>query len=461
MSASTRARWIRLGAQLALAFLVGLASFAIVAVVVAAAEPVPLAVLAGAACLAAVLAIARAWGVAYAVPAAMASLLAFDWYRFPPTHAHELPDASSVLNLLVYFAVACLIGELAANTARVRGELAAEQAALRRVATLVAREVPPADVFAAVAREVGELVGADATHMGRYEPGGAVVGVASWSRTGDELPAGTRAGLGSSVGVPVVVDGRLWGVMIASSESERRLPADTEARIAQFTDLVANSIANVQARSELAASRARIVAATDEERQRVVRDLHDGAQQRLVQTVLTLKLAQHAIEHDEPVNGYVADALEQAERATGELRELSHGILPAVLTRGGLSAAVKELGARMQVPVDVDVAVPRLAPPVEATAYFVVAEALTNVAKHAGPCRVTVSARVAHDALELRVQDDGAGGARPEGSGLLGLADRLAVLEGRLRVESPPGRGTVVAATIPLDSSAVPAGQRA
>jgi signal transduction histidine kinase len=193
------------------------------------------------------------------------------------------------------------------------------------------------------------------------------------------------------------------------------------------------------------------VAATDEERRRVVRDLHDGAQQRLVQTVLTLKLADGALQNGEQdAPALVSQALENAEQATAELRELAHGILPAVLTRGGLRAGVDALASRMQVPIETDVSVGRLPAAVEATAYFVVAEALTNVAKHSRAGRATVAARVEDGVLRIEVRDDGVGGARPDGSGLLGLADRLAVLDGQLRVESPPDGGTLVAADFPL-----------
>jgi signal transduction histidine kinase len=195
---------------------------------------------------------------------------------------------------------------------------------------------------------------------------------------------------------------------------------------------------------------ARIVAATDEERRRVVRDLHDGAQQRLVHTVLTLKLARRALEdNSRGASALVAGALRYAEEATAELRELAHGILPSVLTRGGLRAGVGALASRMPVPVDIGVSVERLASAVEATAYFVVAEALTNVAKHSHASRAAVTARVEDGTLQVQVRDDGIGGAQPDGSGLLGLGDRLAVLDGSLRVESPAEGGTLIAAAIP------------
>jgi signal transduction histidine kinase len=221
--------------------------------------------------------------------------------------------------------------------------------------------------------------------------------------------------------------------------------------VAEFTELVGTAIANIQARSDLAASRARIFAAADEERRQVVRDLHDGAQQRLVHSIITLKLANRALQpNHEPASDLVSEALEQAERANVELRELAHGILPAVLTHGGLRAAVGELASRAPVPVDVDVSVDRLPAPLEATAYFVVAEALTNVAKHARASGASVRAHVGGGTLQVQVRDDGIGGARAEGSGLVGLEDRLAVLDGELRVESPDDGGTLVVAEIPV-----------
>ncbi|MCW3062999.1 MAG: histidine kinase, partial [Solirubrobacterales bacterium] len=366
--------------------------------------------------------------------------------------------------------------------------VADEQAALRRVATLVARESPAAQVFAAVAEEVGRLLGVEDSSMIRYEDDGTVTAVANWSERVASIPVGTRVssggenvtslvlrtgqpariddyaratgalgdyvrelGVRSAVGCPIVVEGRLWGTMIAASWQAERMPADTESRIGEFTELVATAIANLQARSDLAASRARIMEATDEERRRVVRDLHDGAQQRLVNTVITLQMARRALATGEQtIPALVTEALEEAEQATAELRELSRGILPAALTQGGLREGVNVLASRAPVPVDIDVPVGRLPAAVEATAYFVVAEALTNVAKHSRAGRAVVTARSTDGTLQVQVRDDGIGGVQPGGSGLLGLADRLAVLDGRLRVESPDDGGTLVVADIPL-----------
>jgi signal transduction histidine kinase len=253
------------------------------------------------------------------------------------------------------------------------------------------------------------------------------------------------------VSAPIVVDGRVWGAMSTASLEPGLIAADTEARMGEFTHLVATAISNAEARSDLAASRARLVAAADEERRRVVRDLHDGAQQRLVHTIITLKLAHQALQREDgSAAALVAEALDHAQQATEELRELSHGILPAVLTRGGLREGVRALAKRTPVPVDIDISVDRLEAAIEATAYLVIAEALTNVAKHAGARTAAVRAQIEDGELRVQVRDDGVGGARPDGPGLLGLSDRLAALDARLRVESVADGGTLVAADIPL-----------
>jgi signal transduction histidine kinase len=228
--------------------------------------------------------------------------------------------------------------------------------------------------------------------------------------------------------------------------------------MATFRAQVSTTISNreargavAQSREEVAASRARMVAATDDERRRVVRQLHEGAQQWLVNTIITLKLARHAFQRGEAdALALLTEALDHAQQATAELHELAHGILPAALSHGGLRPAVEVLASRMPMPVETSVPVGRLPAAVEATAYFVVAEALTNVAKHARAGHAAVTARVEDATLRVQVRDDGVGGARADGSGLVGLADRLAALDGRLRVESPAHRGTLLAADIPL-----------
>jgi signal transduction histidine kinase len=367
--------------------------------------------------------------------------------------------------------------------------LAEEQAALRRIATLVARGTPPEPLFAAVAEEIGHLLPVEYVYMGRYEPNRLVAVVASWGSVGERFQVGSRGKVGgvnlvsrifatgihartdnladatgelglaaresgfrSAVGAPILVDGELWGVVIAGSRATYPLPSDTEERLASFSELLATAIANTESRAALAASRARIVAAGDESRRRIERDLHDGAQQRLVHAVIVLKLALAALPPDEVgARELVSEALRHAEQANSELRELAHGILPAALTRGGLRAGVEALTSRVSLPVTVDVTVDRLPAGVEATAYFVISEALTNVVKHAGATGARVLALVENEQLRVEVRDDGIGGARgSHGTGLGGLEDRLAALGGELVVDSPMGAGTRVRATLPL-----------
>jgi signal transduction histidine kinase len=238
----------------------------------------------------------------------------------------------------------------------------------------------------------------------------------------------------------------------------RNLGAVVVLLVAALTAVVVAALAErVRAEAALrrreADSRARVLAAADEERRRVVRDLHDGAQQRLVHTVITLKLARRALDQHADAEPLIDEALEHAERATAELRELAHGIMPAVLTRGGLRAGVDALVARVPLPVTVDVCGDRFHPALEATAYFVVAEALTNVVKHAHAHAAEVTAVRDGDALHVAVRDDGVGGALDASSGLLGLDDRVTSLKGSLRVDSPPGGGTCVEAILPLSTT--------
>ena len=255
-------------------------------------------------------------------------------------------------------------------------------------------------------------------------------------------------------GYPIVVDGRLWGVTVANWASPEPPPPDTEMRMAQFGELLDTAFANADGRDQLMASRARLLVASDDARRRVVRDLHDGAQQRLVHTVVTLKLAQRALRAgDGKAEALLAEALAHAGQANQELRELAQGILPAALTRGGLRAGVSMLVSRTDVPVSVDVLAARFAPEVEASAYFVIAEALTNVVKHARATRADVRVAMIGRTLLIEVRDDGVGGAVLHGTGLAGLEDRLAALGGRLQIESPVGGGTLVGATLPLDGS--------
>jgi signal transduction histidine kinase len=250
-----------------------------------------------------------------------------------------------------------------------------------------------------------------------------------------------------------VVDGRLWGVAIANWRGETVPPADTEERMAQFAELLDTAIANADSRDQLTASRARLLTEADEARRRVVRDLHDGAQQRLVQTILSLKVAQQALrENDDSTESNIAAALASAEQSNTELRELAHGILPPALTHGGLEAGIRAVVTRLELPVDVDVPAERFPAEIEASAYFVVAEALTNVVKHGHAERAEVRASVQDGMLRVEVQDDGIGGADPAGHGLVGMSDRVSALGGWLNIKAPPGGGTLVAASLPLSA---------
>jgi signal transduction histidine kinase len=391
--------------------------------------------------------------------------------------------------------------ELAATAianAQARAELrgfAEEQAALRRVATLVARGTPPAEVLAAVAEEAGRLLGAHFATMNRYEPDGPITVVAAWDRTGPAFPTGTRWSLGgqnlhtmifqtrraarmddhagvpgpvgetarelgirAAVGVPVTVEGRLWGVMLVAFREEP-LPAGTETRLAAFTELAATAIANAEAQAALTASRARIVATADATRRRIERNLHDGAQQRLVSLTLNLRAAESALPTG---TGEVAQQLGEVAAGMGgvldDLREIASGLHPAILADGGLRPALKTLARRSPLPVDLDIRVEgRMPEPVEIAAYYTVAEALTNAAKHARATAAQIQVMASDEVLHLRVHDDGRGGANfSHGSGLVGLKDRAEALGGHLDLRSPPGAGTTLDITLPLGDPSGP-----
>jgi signal transduction histidine kinase len=387
-----------------------------------------------------------------------------------------------------------LVATALAN-AQARTELrgfAEEQAALRRVATLVARATPPEEVFAAVTAEVGRVLRADFTILSRYDPDGAATIVGAWSGTGaaPPTPVGSRLELGgqnvhtlvfqtgrpartgrsdasgaaasvfrdwgirTAVGAPISVEGRLWGVMVVVTTREEPLPPDTESRVAGFTQLVATALADAEAQTALTASRARIVAAADAARRRIERDLHDGAQQRLVSLALHLRSTVRAVVP--PEAGELNARLDAV--ATGligvldELREITRGLHPSALAEGGLRPALKALARRSAVAVRLDVRVDgRLPEPVELAAYYTVAEALANTAEHGSATVIDVVADTCEDFLRVRVRDDGRGGADlTGGSGLVGVTDRVEALGGRLTLHSPPGAGTTVEISVPL-----------
>jgi PAS domain S-box-containing protein len=368
--------------------------------------------------------------------------------------------------------------------------LAQEQAALRRVATCVASEVDPSSVFDIVAEEVGHLLGGRAANVVRFEPDantGTMVG--GWSRHFRSLPVGSqvtfdgptalgvvrrskrstrvddystvsgefaatirRLGIDASVAAPISVGGELWGAIVVSTTRDAPLASDAEARIEEFAELVALGLASAEARAELAASRARIVAAGDAERRRLERNLHDGAQQQLVTLSLALRMARSKLAEHSEAAAMLDDASDQLMRALAELRELARGIHPAILTDRGLAAALEALAGRAPVPVDLSIEAPHEIPEqIEATVYYVAAEALTNIAKYANATRARVRVEWDGSRLTVEVADDGRGGAdRKLGSGLSGLADRVSALGGRLRIISPAGSGTTITADLPL-----------
>jgi signal transduction histidine kinase len=252
--------------------------------------------------------------------------------------------------------------------------------------------------------------------------------------------------------VPVIVEGRVWGALTMSTPGPPP-PAGTDERLAQLAELAAAAIANAENKAKLTASRARVVSTADETRRRLQRDVHDGAQQRLVHTVITLKLARDAVAKGGSAAELIDEALDHAHRASTELRDLVRGILPASLSRGGLCAGLESLFGDIAMPVHLHVAAPRLPTETETTAYFIVAEALTNVVKHARATSAHVDVEVEVDAgvLTIDVRDDGAGGADPaQGSGLTGLFDRVEAAEGTLDIASPAGGGTTLHATLPF-----------
>jgi signal transduction histidine kinase len=385
---------------------------------------------------------------------------------------------------------------MAGSLQRSQSELAnlfEEQAALRRVATLVAEGAPPEKVFPAVNEEVGRLLGVDGTRLMRYESDGTATFVASWGEL-TIVPAGTRItldgrnigslvrssgrpariedyadapgsaaaiarerGVRAAVGAPITVERRLWGAMVAFSKADKPLPSDIELRLADFTDLVGTAIANTQARVDLTVSRARVVNATDDIRRRIERDLHDGTQQRLVSLALNVRNTQTSIPDAQPqLRTKLGDIADGLVAALDDLREISHGIHPAVLAAGGLGPAFKALTRRSALPVKLDINFDgRLPDHVEVAAYYVVAEALTNAAKHARPTAIWVAANVVDGRLRLTVRDDGIGGAEPaNGSGLIGLTDRVEALGGTITVHSPPGEGTTLQVCLPLSAPA-------
>jgi signal transduction histidine kinase len=373
-----------------------------------------------------------------------------------------------------------------------------EQVALRHVATLVAHGVPQREVFDAVASQLGCLLQGEFVALDRYEQNGPVTIVASWSANGDtgitppvgsrwslegesvaalvmrsgrperlrydkatsELAAWSREhGIRAGVGSPIRVNGRLWGVAVVLSRSPTAQADGIEGRMLNFTELVAAAIANTESREELKASRARVVVAADEARRRVERDLHDGVQQRLVSLGMGLRMAQADLRPgNDKVDERLSRAVREVDDIAKELREVSRGLHPAVLSAGGLAPALKTLARRSAIPVRLRVrGARRLADGVEVAVYYVVAEALTNAAKHANASAVEVDLTIEETAARIRVRDDGVGGADlNRGWGLIGLKDRVESLCGSIQLTSRPGHGTSLLISIPIEDPNTP-----
>ncbi len=385
-----------------------------------------------------------------------------------------------------------LIGTAIANT-QARDDLRAlvnEQSALRRVATLVARGGDPEAVFDAVCAETGELIGATSVNLVHFTEDGFNLTMAGWSLRDTHVPRGTRLplasdtingviqqtkaaarvdsyegrsselaslirqrGIRSEIGAPVIVEGRLWGALIAGTDGDELLPASTERDIASFAELIATAVANATSRSELIASRARIVAAGDEARRRIERNLHDGTQQRLVSLGLELQATQATIPAELEGTHASLDRIGlELDAVLEDVRELSRGLHPALLAQGGLRQALRALARKAPIPVALDVDLPqRPSEGTEIAVYYVASEALANAAKHSRASEISVSVVASGSALRATIADNGVGGAEvSSGSGLIGLSDRIEALGGRLVVESPPGGGTRISTELPL-----------
>jgi signal transduction histidine kinase len=360
--------------------------------------------------------------------------------------------------------------------------LAEEQAALRRVATLVAGQATAEEIFATVAEEVARLLRGNRAIVCRYESNGSMTVVGSWTSGRRLLPVGARVELEvesiaavveqsgqpsridrdgrlsgaprSTVGAPILAEGRVWGAILAGLTGSKPFAEDAESRLTGFAELVATAISNAVACAELNASRARIVAAADETRRRIQRDLHDGAQQRLASLAMQLNAgAGDTTAGADELRQELARAAKAVTLALDELREIAHGIHPAILTRGGLAAALRGLARRSAIPMELEMSASgRFAERIEVTAYYVVSELLTNAVKHAHASVVHVAVDQTNGTLHLSIRDDGVGGADPaRGSGLIGLRDRVEAIGGSIGIESAAGSGTAALVSLPLD----------
>jgi signal transduction histidine kinase len=359
----------------------------------------------------------------------------------------------------------------------------------------VATSAPPSEVFAAVTEEIALVLGADACMLCRADPDGAAVVVGTWADGTPEPAPGTRIarggtnlvtivldtghpariesydeatgdasdfartyGLRSAVGAPILVEGRLWGLVVAGTTRDEPLPPDAEQRLAGFTELVATAISNATTRADLIASRARIVAAGDEARRRIERNLHDGTQQRLIALGLDLQRARAAVLDDQPgAQSALVEMEQDLEAILADLRELSHGLHPQLLSRLGLGPSLQALARGSPIPVQLDVDLPeRPAASLETAVYYVVSEALTNAIKHSHASEISVTIR-SGEKLRAAIVDDGVGDADPsDGSGLTGLLDRVDALGGRFALDSPTRGGTRISIELPVEPTVAP-----
>lgn len=458
----------------------------------------------GAVFLFGVLVVSAGWGFRLAFATSLASALAYVYF-------HVSEGEGSLAPAIVVFLTLAILTNLLVGQARLRAaeseqrrreaDSAAElartmlqaAAALRRVATLVARRVEPADLYPVVVDELCRGLNAEHATLFRYESAAHAVVLASLSPRADRrLPDGEQfplddgtvvgriaatgqparvtayrgaggpgaarllhLGRRSGAGAPILVGDRVWGALIVGTTTDAPLPEDTEIRITDFADLVATAIYNAETRAELTASRARIVAAADQARRGFERDLHDGAQQRIVSLGLELRTIEAALPpEDRDIRPRIAGLVESLSNLHTDLQELSRGLHPAVLSRGGLGPAVKTLARRSPIPVDLTIDVAgRMPESVEVAGYYLIAEALTNAAKYARADEVTLRVTADESALHITVSDDGVGGADPRaGSGLIGLRDRVEALSGHFEVASRPDAGTTLSAVIPLNT---------
>lgn len=347
----------------------------------------------------------------------------------------------------------------------------------RRVATLAASGADAVEVLTAIAREAAPVAGAgERAQVYRYGPGGSLAQVAVADDDSGELQDSTgpsasthavseavlRTGrvarvrpgspLHGVVGAPILVDGHVWGLIVVTARGRAPLTDDFESRIAAYAEVAGAAVSNAQTRAALAASRLRVVAAADEERRKIERNLHDGTQQRLVTLAVQLRQAAE-ISLESRSRDLLLRMTVELESVLEELREISRGVHPAILSQAGLRPALRSLARRAAVPVRLSVEVPgRLPEPVEVAAYYVVSEALTNAAKHSGASSAEVDVTVCDSGLRVRVADDGAGGAdEARGSGIVGLRDRVETLGGTMTVASPDGGGTAIRVLLPVE----------